>query len=250
MPQQAIGIRGSEIMSVTSSSSSVDFFLDSLDHDYTLNVASKDRTQILNRVIDSKQEVDVKTLLTKQQSNNDLSVQNPGLWESMQPLAAGNWKVIYAPHMSTIAGLAGNGNLDVQYLLNNDGTLQSHAKFSNFWWIPGGPKTLYLSVSGTFGSVSEEVCKVEWDRAWVRLINNDTEENEPYESFEDVPDSISKDIISRIGNLFFIQAVSVFPISFLSNNLIVFDFELLGTRICASKIESSKPKKPFFPWNF
>lgn len=249
LPQQTVVVRESRMMSVTNPSS-VDSFLDSLDHYDTLNIASKKRTQFLNRVMESKEETDVKNLLKKQKKNNDLSVRNPGLWESMQPVAAGNWKVIYAPHMSTIASLAGGGDLNVQYLLNGDGTLQSHARFSNFWWIPGSPKTLYLSVSGTFGSVSEKICKVEWDRAWVRVVDDANQNNEPYANFEDVPDSIMKETISRIGNSFFIKAVSTFPISFLSNKMIVFDFELLGTRICALKIESSQPQKSMLPWKF
>jgi len=239
--------------------SSVESFISALDYDDTLNIASKERTQSLNLIIDSKKEVDVTNILkstssNKQRGNNNnaVSVRNPGLWESMQPVAAGNWKVIYAPHMSTIVSLAGGGDLDVQYLLNDDGTLQSHAKFTNFpWMIPGSPKTLYLSVSGTFQSESDIACKVQWDKAWIRVIDNNDDEtkDEPHARFEDVPDSFLKNIIASVGNSFFVEAVSVFPISFLSDDLIVFDFELLGTRICAAKIKPQS-KKFSWKWNF
>ena len=38
-----------------------------------------------------------------------------------------------------------------------------------------------------------------------------------------------------MGKALFIEAFAVFPVSYLDDNLIVFDFELLGTRICARK---------------
>ena len=226
--------------SVSSSRSSVDSFIEELDYDDTLNDASKKRTNFLNQMLESKVDVDVSELL-KTKQRNDLTLRNPGLWESMQPVASGDWRVIYAPHMTTIAKLVGGGNLEVQYLLNGDGTLSSHAKFSEFFWIPNNEK-LYLSVSGTFGSVDERNCKVQWDRAWFKVVDSKNAEDEPYATFEDVPDSMLKNLISFIGNLMFIEAVSIFPISFLSNELIVFDFELLGTRICARKSSLSNSK--------
>ena len=233
------GLLGSKT-SATTGSSSVDSFIGELDYDDTLNDATKERTNFLNKMLESKVEVDVVELL-KTKNRNDLTLRNPGLWESMQPVASGDWRVIYAPHMTTIANLVGGGNLEVQYLLNEDGTLASHAKFSEFFWIPNNAK-IYLSVSGTFGSVDEQNCKVQWDRAWFKVVNSNNMKDEPYATFEDVPDSILKNLISFIGNLMFIEAVSVFPVSFLSNELIVFDFELLGTRICAKKNALSNSK--------
>jgi len=60
--------------------------------------------------------------------------------------------------------------------------------------------------------------------------------NQPYPSLESVPESIEKRIIQWIGQSLFLESVSVFPVSYLDFELIVFDFELLGTRICARKI--------------
>jgi hypothetical protein len=69
----------------------------------------------------------------------------------------------------------------------------------------------------------------------VRTVS-ESDDDQPYSKLSDVPDSLAKTMITTLGKLLFIRPVSVFPISFLSENLIVFDFELLGTRICARKV--------------
>jgi len=206
----------------TTMSSAKESFLASLDHLDRLNEHNKERTRLLQEVIDTKLEDNDK---------NGMSIQNDGLLsESMQAVAEGTWKVVYAPHMTTMAGLAGGGSFDVFYLLENDGTMVSHAVCDFSWLLPTGK--VILSVSGTWGSVSSNICRVDFDKAWVTL-----NQDEPYGTFEDVPENGSKSIISALGRLFFIEQVSVFPVSFLDENLIVFDFELLGTRICARKID-------------
>ncbi|KAL7452256.1 hypothetical protein ACHAWC_003992, partial [Mediolabrus comicus] len=64
-------------------------FFNSLDCVNDLNKASKERTELLNDIIDKGD-----------------SVANPGSRESFMPMAPGRWRVIYAPHMTTMAGLA------------------------------------------------------------------------------------------------------------------------------------------------
>ena len=75
-------------------------FLDALDKPYDLNVGSKTRTQLLNDIIDS-----------------NCGITNPGSQESFASVAPGNWRVIYAPHMTFMAGLArGEFSVQVSYL--------------------------------------------------------------------------------------------------------------------------------------
>ena len=131
--------------------------------------------------------------------------------------------------MTTMANLAG-GQFQVEYNLNKDGTMESHARYS-FPIVGEG----YLSVSGTYGSVDDTTCRVYFDEAWVKQLEESTTD-EPYASIDDVPESLAKTIIRRLGRTFFFDAVSVFPVSFLDDDLIVFDFELLGTRITARKM--------------
>lgn len=216
-------------MTTTATTSHKDAFLSSLDHLDTLNQHNKDRTRLLQEMMDSKVEIPITdyTISGDASTSPDVSIENPGAWQSMQPVAEGTWKVVYAPHMTSMADLGG-GTLDVSYILSGDGNMVSHA-VCKFPWLPNGK--VILSVSGTYGSVSSHVCRVDFDRAWVTL-----DREEPYATYEDVPEDGSKSIISSLGQLFFIEQVSVFPVSFLDDNLIVFDFQLLGTRICARKI--------------
>ena len=191
-------------------------FLNSLDDPVsTLNPATRDRTALLNKLATS--------------TTSSPSREKPGSWEGFGPVAEGKWRVIYAPHMTTMANLAG-GQFQVEYDLNEDGTMESHARYS-FPIVGEG----YLSVSGTYGSVDDTTCRVDFDEAWVKQLHEDTSD-EPYASIDDVPESLAKTIIRRLGRLFFFDGVSVFPVSFLDDDLIVFDFELLGTRITARKM--------------
>lgn len=138
----------------------------------------------------------------------------------------------------------------VLYILQPNGKMVSHARYD----IPLLGLKGWLSVSGSYSSEDEnQVCRVDFDRAWVRTIQDDIYaktsivntttktsdqwyDHGPHESFEDVPNSLSKKIIQGLGQLGFVKSVSVFPVSYLDNNTIVFEFELLRTRICARKI--------------
>jgi hypothetical protein len=211
-------------------------FLQSLDTLNTLNQASKKRTELLDKMISEKVTTkDLNNALTTSEADGILptaSLENPGLESIFSSVAPGTWKVIYAPHMTTIAGIAG-GKFDVQYTLFNDGTMTSHARY-NFPVIGEG----YLSVSGTYGSVDNRVSRVDFDKAWIKPFDgkNSEEIDGPYESLEDVPASPVKDIINSIGKAMFVDGVAIFPVSFLDDDTIVFDFELLGTKICAKKL--------------
>lgn len=201
--------------------SAKDILLRNLDDPLTFNSASKERTQL---VAD----------LTKENP-----VDAPGSSKSFTPLAVGTWRIIYAPHIYTMGSLF-QGSFDpVYYIMKPNGKMTSHARY-NFPIIGSG----WLSVSGTYSSEDEEnVCRVDFDKAWVKLIdrkNNDDDDDsddvQPFESLEAVPPSPWKDGIQALGKLFFIDAVSKFPVSYLDKDTIVFDFELLGTRICARKV--------------
>lgn len=209
-------------------------FLRLLDNDSELNNASSERTRMLTLLIENKMVVDATSFPLGKPAGKKVSILNPGRLESMMKVATGTWQVIYAPHMKLGEALFGGGNLDVQYILYSDGTIESHAKVFNFPWMLG-LKSIYLSVSGTYGSVSDNVCEIAWDNAWVRHVSK-SDEDQCYAKFSDVPDNLTKAVITNVGKFLFIRPFSVFPISFLSENLIVFDFEVLRTRICARKI--------------
>lgn len=206
-------------------------FLQSLDTLDTLNRASKDRTSLLTKMIEEKLIVNQVGIAVEKGSDDVVptaSLQDPGSQSAFETVAKGTWKVIYAPHMSTISSLF-QGVFDVQYILYGDGEIQSHARY-DFPVVGEG----YLSVSGTYGSVDDKVSRVDFDKVWIKPLLGD-DEDVPFRTYEEVPESLLKNIINEIGKSFFIDSVSVFPVSFLDNDLVVFDFELLGTRICAKK---------------
>jgi hypothetical protein len=271
-------------------------FLNSLDTTDTLNDATKERTELLNKMINEKIIVNVKE--SSNNNNNEhqedglikiiptISYDNPGSSETFlssssteikatssyasntettsstptkSAMAAGKWKVIYAPHISTAANLI-NGKFDVEYNLfdDKDSTIVSHAYY-DFPIIGKG----YLSVSGTYGSVLKETksnneeqtttatatttgyeyySKVDFNKAWIKPIQSQSEsesqkQKQPYESLYDVPDSIIKTLINEIGKRSFVESVAIFPVSFLDSNMIVFEFQLFGTKICAYKVQ-------------
>jgi hypothetical protein len=135
--------------------------------------------------------------------------------------------------MTSIATLLNVVDLSVQYILKEDGSIISHARYS----LPLLNIHGYLSVSGTYNSINDTICRVNFNEAWIRsFIDNQSSINiGPYQTIDNVPNSIIKSVIRNIGRLLFVEAVAVFPVSYLDEEFIVFDFELLGTRICARK---------------
>jgi hypothetical protein len=195
------------------------------------------KQQLLNKLDDPKafnQATEERTSLV-----SALTLENPtprpGSTKSFAPLAAGTWRIVYAPHISTMGNLF-FGNFDpVYYTLRRDGTMTSHARYQ-FPLIGSG----WLSVSGTYSSQDEDqVCRVDFDKAWIKLIRRTDEDDaflEPYSDLESVPPSPVKTVINQLGKLFFIDSVSAFPVSYLDKDTIIFVFELLGTQICARKV--------------
>ena len=169
---------------------------------------------------------------------------------------------IWPTLVQVFSGGGGNhgSTLDVQYQLDADQTIVSHAYYHNF---PFGIGSGYLSVSGTYGSIVHNnnpttnknknkdadtavtsptyYSKVNFDKAWIKRLPaaGDAalgEPEPPYASLDDVPASFVKTLINGIGQRAFIDDVAIFPVSFLDTDTVVFDFEAFGTKICARKV--------------
>ena len=224
-------------------------FFASLDTMETLNEATKERSALLAKMIDEKKVVPVgektkEEVVLSSSTVPTISYEKPGLTETFlapgaaTPVAEGTWKVVYAPHMTTAMNLF-RGRFDVTYELFPDSRIVSHA-FYEFPVVGKG----YLSVSGTYGSVTDDATntysRVDFDKAWVKSLPSSPSSSltaaAPYESLEAVPDSFLKTIINEVGKRAFIESVAVFPVSFLDDDTIVFEFEFLGTKICAHKV--------------
>jgi hypothetical protein len=204
----------SHVSTIDSVSIAKQNLLDSLDDPQGFNSATYARTKLVEELT---------------MANPTLK---PGSTDGFAPYVVGTWKIVYAPHISTMGSFL-RGSFDpVYYIMKPNGVMTSHARFS-FPLLGSG----WLSVSGTYGSEdNDKICRVNFNKTWVSLNEMNADNDSPLPSLEDVPDSVSKSIIQTLGQLGFVKAVSVFPVSYLDNDTIVFDFELLGTRICARKV--------------
>ena len=229
-------------------------FFSSLDTIETLNGATEERSALLEKMVDGKRIVSVgkaaaEAAAASSEAVSTISYENPGSTTTFlspsssatasaakaSSIAEGTWKVVYAPHMTTASDIF-RGKFDVTYKLFADSTIVSHA-FYDFPLVGKG----YLSVSGTYGSVENDVSntysRVDFNKAWIkRLSTTQTTGELPYDSLDAVPDSFLKTAINEIGKRAFIESVAVFPVSFLDDDTIVFEFEFLGTKICAHKV--------------
>lgn len=185
-------------------------FFDSLDRPDGFNQASKTRTALMNEM------------------TTENPTKRPGSISSFRDIAPGSWRIIYAPHISTLSSVVGGSFDPVLYDMNDDGfKIVSHAKY-NFPVLGEG----WLSVSGIYDSMdNDRYCKVEFDRAWIGVGSKNK-----FDSIDDAPETWYKNIINSLGQLGFRKEFAVFPVSYLDEDTIVFDFELLGTRICATKL--------------
>jgi len=190
-------------------------FFEALESDREFNSATKVRTKLLDELTITN------------------PTKKPGSLSSFLPIAPGTWQIIYAPHISTLSKLAGGSFDPVLYKLQSKKDSQiivSHAKYS-FPILGEG----WLSVSGTYGTEDGDgVCRVDFDRAWIGVGS----ENK-FSSYEEAPEEWYKNIINSVGKLGFRKEFAAFPVSYLDQDTIVFDFELFGTRICAKKISQN-----------
>jgi hypothetical protein len=228
-------------------------FFASLDTMETLNGATKERSALLAKMIDEKKVIAVGETSKLAEISPSASIvvptvsyEKPGSTETFlasraaSPVAEGSWKVVYAPHMTTAMDLF-RGRFDVAYDLFSDSRIVSHAYY-DFPVVGKG----YLSVSGTYGSVPNDATntysRLNFDKAWIKALPSSSSTTTaaakatPYDSLDAVPDSFLKTIINEIGKRAFIESVAVFPVSFLDDDTIVFEFEFLGTKICAHKV--------------
>ena len=91
----------------------------------------------------------------------------------------------------------------------------------------------HLCTYGNYGEMDESTATIEWDQVWLDF-NTDRPSTR-----DEVDKHVLPLLIQTIGKTAFVKSVSLFPISYLSDNLIVFTFKLLGTRIVASKVQDA-----------
>jgi hypothetical protein len=157
----------------------------------------------------------------------------PGNESNFKKYAKGLWRVSYAPHIRTLEKVLFT-SFDVFYALDN-ASLESYVKFKTRLFgidlFQG-----HLCASGTYGSLNENETTITWDQVWCDF---NTFEQGPSKSNE-ISIHFLPQIVQPLGKLAFIKSVSKFPVFYLDNSLIVFEFSLLGTKIVAYKV-NNKP---------
>ena len=157
--------------------------------------------------------------------------QRPGSTDSYERFAKGLWRVSYAPHIRAIERVSGT-KFDVFYALEK-GVLESYVRFEASLLGRAILKG-HLCASGSYASLSDEETTMTWDRIWCDL---DSFERGPSSAGE-VTRHIAPGLVQSLGKLAFIQSVSRFPVYYLDDDLVMFEFTLLGTKIVAAKVNS------------
>ena len=157
-------------------------------------------------------------------------IKSPGLKAQFSKVATGLWRVSHAPHIRNLLQPILLTDFDVYYQLQG-GTMWSFVKytFRPFPKIRG-----HLCTYGTYSEVDDTTSTIEWDRVWL-----DFETDRP-SKVDETDRHILAGPIQAIGKRAFVKGVSVFPISYLSDKLIIFTFKLLGTRIVATKLDKQQ----------
>ena len=140
----------------------------------------------------------------------------------------GTWQVCFAPHIRALSRLL-QTDFDVFYLFRQDQVLLSNVRYSSRLFGSG-----HLSTSGSYAvqttEAGEMICKIKWDRIWwdvsdgAPTLEGDRERH------------VLPAIIQVVGKAAFVEGASAFPLQYLDEDLCVFVFRLLGTKICAKRV--------------
>lgn len=147
----------------------------------------------------------------------------PGSTASFAPLAPGTWRVAHAPHIAKLSTLVGARFDPILYLLQGDGSITSHVKYS---WL--GAADGWLSTIGRYGSIDGSTSFVQWDDAWW--------EPGATRPADDPAAGAMAPVVSGLGKLGFISAFANFPVEYLDADLCVFVFPFSQTRIAAVRM--------------
>ena len=157
--------------------------------------------------------------------------QRPGADESYAKYAKGLWRVSYAPHIQAIERLSGT-RFDVYYALE-DGLMESYVRFESRLLGKAFARG-HLCASGSYGSLSDDETSITWKRVWCDLNKFALGPS----TADEINKHLSPKFVQTLGILAFVQSVSRFPVFYLDNDVVMFEFSLLGTKIVAAKVNS------------
>ena len=139
--------------------------------------------------------------------------------------AQGKWRVCYAPHIRILEKVTLT-SYDVYYEFPTPDTMVSYVRYQSPLFRSG-----WLNTAGRVESVSDNVCRVVWEQIWWDW----NEESEGPSKASETEKHVLPRLIQALGEKGFAEGVSRFPVLFLDSDLCVFQFQLIGTKICATR---------------
>ncbi|CAK9236610.1 unnamed protein product [Sphagnum troendelagicum] len=136
--------------------------------------------------------------------------------------ALGVWDVFYAPHISRISKSVGVNINPLRYILSPSGfvsNVQYMSPFGDGW----------LSAAGDFVVRDNQTVEVLFDSFWWD-IGRDSLQPDPKGQ-----GSVLRTMVNVMGKGAFIQSLSAYPVHFADEDIVVFEFTPLKTKIAARK---------------
>ena len=127
---------------------------------------------------------------------------------------SGRWQVVNAPHIDTLSAFALTSFSPIEYILTPEGGISSFVRYRSNIFGTG-----WLCTDGSIENVAGTIPKVKivWDRIWW----SPTDSDDP-PTFEEGALSA---LVQAIGQLGFIEDLSIFPVRFVGEDLAVFNFQ-------------------------
>jgi hypothetical protein len=161
-------------------------------------------------------------LVTELESMNPTD--SPGVAKNFEKYASGSWNVVYAPHIRTLEKVLST-NFDVSYSLDGKGNMESNVKFENK--IIRG----WLNAQGRYYSKGNDEVSIKWNNLWANIGS------EGPSNAEETKEHFLPSLVQSLGKFAFIEPISRFPVSFLSNELCIFEFPAFGSKIVTAKTQ-------------
>ena len=154
---------------------------------------------------------------------------------SLIKFSTGRWQICYAPHIRVLEKILLT-SFDVFYdfdISRDSSSRDSFGLTSNVYYNSKLFGSGWLNTQGKVTSVSDTICQINWENIWWDVNSQIMKAS----ALTDVKKHILPELIQAIGTKGFIEGVSKFPVVYLDENFVVFEFSLFGTRICARRIE-------------
>ncbi|KAL6763486.1 hypothetical protein V8C86DRAFT_2496193 [Haematococcus lacustris] len=166
-----------------------------------------------------------------------------GAWSGSGGVASaapwqGTWKVFWAPHISSMSSsMMGAVFEPILYKVSGDGSLVSNVRYQapivNAGW---------LSASGSMRPKFDAAVEVNFDKFWVDLGPDKLRPSLSGSAAAKRMLGLDVDVdavISSIGRAAFFPQFAVFPVHYLDNELAIFEFTPLKSRIAIVKQEGT-----------